>query len=104
MPDTKGKRVEFDLETWHALDQLARSRMMTFQELADEAFRDLMKKHNVPFDLRDAFKRSAATAKMNDNVAASSAAKPKAAQSARGKPKPKPPKSKRPAGRGRARS
>jgi predicted DNA-binding ribbon-helix-helix protein len=97
MPDTKGKRVVFDLETWHALDQLARGRMMTFQELADEAFRDLMKKHNLPLDLRDAFRRSATIAKINDNVAA----KP---------PKPLAPhgkqarKSKRPAGRGRARS
>lgn len=59
MPDTKGKRVEFDIETWQALDQLARSRMTTFQELADEAFRDLMKKYGLPYDTRDAFKRSA---------------------------------------------
>ena len=35
-----------------ALDQLARDRMMTFQELADEAFRDLLKKHGRPTDLR----------------------------------------------------
>jgi hypothetical protein len=62
MADTKGKRVEFDIETWHALDQLARSRIMTFQELADEAFRDLMKKHGLPYDTRDAFRRSAAAA------------------------------------------
>jgi len=63
MPDTKGKRVAFDIETWQALDQLARSRMMTFQELADEAFRDLMKKHGLPYDTRDAFRRSAAVAR-----------------------------------------
>ena len=62
MADTKGKRVAFDIETWQALDQLARSRMMTFQELADEAFRDLMKKHGLPYDARDAFRRSAAAA------------------------------------------
>ena len=35
-----GKRVEFDQETFAAVDLLARDRMMTFQELADEAFRD----------------------------------------------------------------
>jgi hypothetical protein len=35
-----GKRVQFDLETWHALNLLTRDRMMTFQELAEEAFRD----------------------------------------------------------------
>jgi hypothetical protein len=33
-----GKRVQFDDATWHALDLLARDRMMDFQELADEAF------------------------------------------------------------------
>jgi hypothetical protein len=31
-----GKRVQFDDETWHALDLLARDRMQDFQELADE--------------------------------------------------------------------
>jgi hypothetical protein len=32
-----GKRVQFDDETWNALDLLARDRMQDFQELADEA-------------------------------------------------------------------
>ena len=41
---------------------LARDRMMTFQELADEAFRDLLRKHGQPYDNRDAFRRSAAKA------------------------------------------
>ena len=59
VPDTQGKRVEFDQETWQALDVLARERMMTFQELADEAFRDVLKKHGRPYDTRDALKRSA---------------------------------------------
>jgi hypothetical protein len=58
-PDTKGKRVEFDIETWQALDALARERMMTFQELADEAFRDVLKKYGRPYDVRDALKKSA---------------------------------------------
>jgi hypothetical protein len=31
-----GKRVQFDPETWHALDQLAKDRMQDFQELADD--------------------------------------------------------------------
>jgi hypothetical protein len=39
----RGKRVQFDDETWHALDLLARDRMQDFQELADEAFRHLLK-------------------------------------------------------------
>ena len=33
--------------------------MATFQELADEAFADLLKKHNVPIDLKDALRKSA---------------------------------------------
>jgi hypothetical protein len=53
-----GKRVQFDLETWHALNLLTRDRMMTFQELAEEAFRDLLRKHDRPTDLKDALRRS----------------------------------------------
>jgi hypothetical protein len=54
-----GKRVQFDDATWHALDLLARDRMMDFQELADEAFGDLLKKHNRPTDLKAALRQSA---------------------------------------------
>jgi hypothetical protein len=54
-----GKRVQLDDETWMALDLLARDRMMDFQELADEAFRDLLKKHNRPTDLKAALRQSA---------------------------------------------
>ncbi len=54
-----GKRVEIDPESWAALDLLARDRMMTFQELADEAFADLLKKHGRPVDLRAALRGSA---------------------------------------------
>ena len=54
----KGKIVKFEPEDYAALDQLARDRMMTFQELADEAFRDLLKKHGRPTDLKDALRRS----------------------------------------------
>jgi hypothetical protein len=35
-----GKRIRIDDETFAELDMLARDRMMDFQELADEAFRD----------------------------------------------------------------
>jgi hypothetical protein len=61
-PDTKGKRVEFDIETWQALDVMARERMMTFQELADEAFRDVLRKYGRPYDVRDALTKSARAA------------------------------------------
>jgi len=53
-----GKRVRFDSETWGALDLLARDRMSTFQELADEAFRDLLKKYGRPTDLKTALRES----------------------------------------------
>jgi hypothetical protein len=55
-----GKRVQFDDETWHALDLLAKDRMQTFQELADEAFADLLRKHDRPIDLKTALRQSAA--------------------------------------------
>jgi len=53
-----GKRVQFDDETWQAVDLLARDRMMAFQELAEEAFRDLLHKHDRPADLKSALRRS----------------------------------------------
>lgn len=54
-----GKRIQFDQESWAALDLLARDRMMTFQELTEEAFRDLLRKHNRPVDLKEALRKSA---------------------------------------------
>ena len=53
-----GKRVQFDEDTWAALDLLARERMMDFQELADEAFRDLLRKHGRPASLKAALRQS----------------------------------------------
>jgi hypothetical protein len=52
------KLVAFDSETWHAIDLLGKDSFMTFQELADEAFRDLLRKHGRPVELRDQLKRS----------------------------------------------
>ena len=54
----RGKRVQFDDETWNALDLLARDRMQDFQELADEAFTDLLRKHGRPIDLKAALRQS----------------------------------------------
>ena len=54
-----GKRVQFDPETWAALDLLARDQMKSFGELADEAFADLLKKHGRPVGLKEALRRSA---------------------------------------------
>lgn len=54
------KLIAFDDDTLDKLTQLARDRMATFQELADEAFADLLKKHGIPIDLKDALRKSAA--------------------------------------------
>ena len=59
------KLIAFDDDTFDKLKQLARDRMATFQELADEAFADLLKKHGMPVDLKDALRKSAALAKTN---------------------------------------
>lgn len=48
--------------------------MATFQEPADETFADLLKKHGIPIDLRDALRKSARL----DHEADKPAARPKA--------------------------
>ncbi|WP_442894191.1 hypothetical protein [Bradyrhizobium sp. AZCC 1693] len=57
------KLIAFDDDTLDKLTQLARDRMATFQELADEAFADLLKKHGIPIDLKDALRASAGLSK-----------------------------------------
>jgi hypothetical protein len=53
------KLIGFDDDTFDKLRQLARDRMATFQELADEAFADLLRKHGIPLDLKDALRKAA---------------------------------------------
>ena len=53
------KLIAFDDETYAQLTQVGRDRMATLQDLADEAFADLLAKHGVPRDLKDALRRSA---------------------------------------------
>jgi len=57
------KLIAFDDDTLGKLTQLGRDRMATFQELADEAFADLLKKHGIPVDLKDALRKSARLSK-----------------------------------------
>ena len=64
--DSIRKRIEFDAQTWQALDGLARDRMSSIQELADEAFRDLLKKHHRPTTLKEMLKASARAQPDND--------------------------------------
>ena len=57
------KLIAFDDDTFDKLTQLGRDRMATIQELADEAFADVLKKHGIPVDLKDALRKSAKVAK-----------------------------------------
>jgi len=66
-PRDVGKRVAFDAATWAALDLYARDSMKSFQELADEAFADLLVKHKRPASLKDALRESARRIGANDN-------------------------------------
>jgi hypothetical protein len=53
-----GKRVQIDEETWQALAVLARDRKVNFQKLSEEAFADLLRKHNRPTTLKAALRQS----------------------------------------------
>ncbi len=53
------KLIAFDDDTLDKLKQIGRDRMATLQELADEAFADLLRKHGIPIDLKDALRKSA---------------------------------------------
>jgi hypothetical protein len=57
-----GKRVQFDDETWAAINLLRQERRRSFQQLADEAFRDLLEKHHRPTDLKTQLRESASVA------------------------------------------
>ena len=57
------KLIAFDDDTFDKLTQLGCDRMATIQELADEAFADVLKKHGIPIDLKDALRKSAASSK-----------------------------------------
>ena len=55
-----GKRVQFDDETWNAINLLRQERRRSFQQLAEEAFRDLLEKHGQPAGLKEQLRKSVA--------------------------------------------
>ena len=55
------KLIEIEPDILQALEWLARDRMQDFQELADEAFRDVLKKHRRPVTLKEALRQSTRT-------------------------------------------
>jgi hypothetical protein len=60
------KLIEFDAETWQAIDLLSRDSLKSIQDLADEAFTDLLKKHKRPVSLKQALRESARQHPAND--------------------------------------
>jgi len=54
------KRVQIAPDMWASIKLLAKDRMVTFQELFDEAMRGLLKKHGIPASLKEALSKSAA--------------------------------------------
>ena len=73
------KLIAFDDDTLEKLKQLAGDRMATIQELADEAFADLLTKHGIPVDLKDALRKSASLSRApaKKNATSSRSRKPK---------------------------
>ena len=63
--DIVGKRLQFDRETWNAVDLLARDQMKSVEEITEEAFRDLLKKHGRSADFREQLRLSARAANSN---------------------------------------
>ena len=61
--DLVGKRLQFDRETWNAIDVMARDQMKSIEEITEEAFRDLLKKHGRSADFREQLKLSVRAAK-----------------------------------------
>ena len=61
------RRIEFHAELWHALHHLSLDSGKQIHQLADEAFRDLLKKHRRPITLRDALRESVRMHPANDH-------------------------------------
>jgi hypothetical protein len=68
-PGSVRRRIEFDAETWHAVHKLSLDSMKSLQELADEAFRDLLKKNRRPTTLKDMLRESVRSRPANDHHA-----------------------------------
>jgi hypothetical protein len=86
------KLIAFDEDTFDKLKQLGRDQMLGLQDLADEAFSDLLEKHGIPADLKDALRQSAAldgrerkrpTPKMTSKTSARAATKRRQARKPR---------------------
>ena len=66
--DIKRKLIEFAPEIWLALDLLAKDTGRSVQELAGEAFADLLVKYQRPTSLKDALWESTRRLPANDDA------------------------------------
>jgi hypothetical protein len=64
----KRKLIEFAPEIWLALEMLAKDTGRSVQELADEAFGDLLGKYHRPASLKEALRESARRLPANDDA------------------------------------
>jgi hypothetical protein len=64
------KRIAFDAAVLQALHRLSLDSAKSVQQLADEAFRDLLKKHRRPITLSEALKESLRMQPANDQPTA----------------------------------
>lgn len=81
------KLIEFDPETWQAVTLLSRDSMKTLQELAEEAFSDLLRKHRRPTGLRQQLRESTRQIPANDpEPDAAAKGKPRSTKKVRKKP------------------
>ena len=64
----KRKLIEFAPELWLALEMLAKDTGRSVQELADEAFADLLGKYQRPASLKEALRESARRLPANDDA------------------------------------
>lgn len=58
-PESVGKRIRFDRDTWNAIEVLAQDQMKDIPEIVEEAMRDLLKKHGRSADFRQQLRLSA---------------------------------------------
>jgi hypothetical protein len=66
--DVKRKLIEFAPEIWLAFDLLAKDTGRDVQDLAEEAFGDLLGKYHRPASLKEALRESARRLPANDDV------------------------------------
>jgi hypothetical protein len=67
-PYTKRKSIEFTSEIWQALALLTLDSRRSLQDLADEAFLDLLRKYRRPTSLKEALQESTRRLPANDDA------------------------------------